>query len=149
MHAKSLHTHCNRLCSDIACTPLFAKQVNTCEGRFTPTLTRGSDAFGKELTKNRRFGSSGLNLTFEGLLLGRAFIFKSGQPQATPVSRILSQLCQCTLWRKHHCVLQEVEGIGGHQMRVSEGGQGESFQGCEGWGCELKTTRVSVLLEVL
>jgi hypothetical protein len=32
--------------------------------------THDGDAFGTRLTKNHRFGSSGLNLTFEGLLLG-------------------------------------------------------------------------------
>jgi hypothetical protein len=34
------------------------------------TPTHGGDAFGMELTKNRKFSSSGLNLAFEGLLLG-------------------------------------------------------------------------------
>jgi hypothetical protein len=34
------------------------------------TPTRGGDAFGTRLAKNRWFGSSGLNLAFEGLLLG-------------------------------------------------------------------------------
>jgi hypothetical protein len=34
------------------------------------TPTCGGDAFGTELTKSCWFGSSGLNLTFEGLLLG-------------------------------------------------------------------------------
>jgi hypothetical protein len=32
--------------------------------------TRGGDTFGIELAKNHRFSSSGLNLTFERLLLG-------------------------------------------------------------------------------
>jgi hypothetical protein len=34
------------------------------------TSTCGGDAFGKEITRHHRFGSSGLNLTFKGLLLG-------------------------------------------------------------------------------
>jgi hypothetical protein len=36
------------------------------------TPTRGGDAFGTELAKNQRFLSLGLNLAFEGLLLGRS-----------------------------------------------------------------------------
>jgi hypothetical protein len=37
---------------------------------FISTPTRGADAFGMELPQSHRFGSSGLSLTFKGLLLG-------------------------------------------------------------------------------
>jgi hypothetical protein len=39
------------------------------------TLTRGGNTFSTELTKNYRFSSSGLNLAFEGLLLGASHCF--------------------------------------------------------------------------
>jgi hypothetical protein len=42
---------------------------------------------------------------------GSAFASKSGVPQAIPTSQTLSQLCQRTMQWKHHCVLQEGEGI--------------------------------------
>jgi hypothetical protein len=35
-------------------------------------------------------------------------------------------------------MLQEVEGIRGHQMRASEDEQGENFWGHEGGGCKSK-----------
>jgi hypothetical protein len=34
------------------------------------TLIHGGDTFGIELTKDHMFGSSGLNLTFEGATIG-------------------------------------------------------------------------------
>jgi hypothetical protein len=34
------------------------------------TLTQGGNAFGTKLARNHKFDSSGLNLAFEGLLLG-------------------------------------------------------------------------------
>jgi CYTH domain-containing protein len=49
---------------------IFAKLVSRSEGRFTSTPTHGGDALGRELTGNHMFNSSGLKLTFEGLLLG-------------------------------------------------------------------------------
>jgi hypothetical protein len=49
---------------------LFANDSSKSERCLTSTPTRGGDDFGKELARSRRFGSSGLNLTSEGLLLG-------------------------------------------------------------------------------
>jgi hypothetical protein len=57
-------------CVAILRASLFAKQGRKSEGMFTPTPTRVGDAFDRELAKNCRFGSLGLYLTFEGLLLG-------------------------------------------------------------------------------
>jgi hypothetical protein len=47
---------------------LFVDDSKTTSEASTPT--RRGDAFVTRLTKNRRFGSSGLNLASEGLLLG-------------------------------------------------------------------------------
>jgi hypothetical protein len=57
-------------CAAILHVGLFAKHGNRSEGRFTPTPTHGGDAFGRELAKDHRIDSSGLNLNIEGLLLG-------------------------------------------------------------------------------
>jgi hypothetical protein len=44
--------------------------ASTTRASEASTPTRGGDAFGTTLAKNHRFDSSGLNITFEGLLLG-------------------------------------------------------------------------------
>jgi hypothetical protein len=49
------------------------------------SLTHGGDAFGKELIKDRRFGSSGLNLTFEGLLLGSSLRLRAKPTSSNPL----------------------------------------------------------------
>jgi hypothetical protein len=47
------------------------------------------DAFGTELTKSYRFGSSGLNLTFEGLLLGVSISILMEGTRSDPASRVV------------------------------------------------------------
>jgi hypothetical protein len=42
--------------------------------------------FGKERTKDHRFGSLGLNLTFEGILLGASFHLRAKPTSTTPTS---------------------------------------------------------------
>jgi hypothetical protein len=58
-HAQLCGTMAHKLCCNAS------KSTNEAS-----TPTRGGDAFGTRLAKNRWFGSSGLNLAFEGLLLG-------------------------------------------------------------------------------
>jgi hypothetical protein len=57
-------------CAVILHASLFGKHGSKSEGRFTPTLTREGDAVGRELIENHKFGLSGLNHAFKGLLLG-------------------------------------------------------------------------------
>jgi hypothetical protein len=57
-------------CTVISRTSLFANSDSKSERSSVSTPTHGGDTFGKELTRDHRFNSSGLNLTFEGLLLG-------------------------------------------------------------------------------
>jgi hypothetical protein len=57
----------DRLCSAIA-RELFSNINKTSIQASTPNC--GGDAFGTELAKSHRLGSSGLNLTSKGLLLG-------------------------------------------------------------------------------
>jgi hypothetical protein len=60
-------------CEAISCTSLFANSNNKSEQSLVSTPTDGGDAFDKELAKDCRFDSSGLNLAFEGLLLRASF----------------------------------------------------------------------------
>jgi hypothetical protein len=55
-------------CAALSHANFFANDNNKNERSFN--TTRGGHAFDKELAKDHRFGSSGLNLAFEGLLLG-------------------------------------------------------------------------------
>jgi hypothetical protein len=48
------------------------------------TPTRGGDAFGTELAKDRKFGSSGLNHIFEGLLLGASISLRMRATSSNP-----------------------------------------------------------------
>jgi hypothetical protein len=57
-------------CTAIPRASLLANDDSKSETCLDSTPTRGGDNFGKELTGGRKFGSSGLNLTSEGLLLG-------------------------------------------------------------------------------
>jgi hypothetical protein len=57
----------NRLCG-VVTHNLFLQNQQSASGASTPT--HGGDTFGTRLAKVHRFGSSGLNLSFEGLLLG-------------------------------------------------------------------------------
>jgi hypothetical protein len=70
----------------------FFTKHNDRSKSFISTLTRRGDAFGRELTKSRRFGSSGLSLAFKGLVLGRAFASKPRLPQSATVSRDLKRM---------------------------------------------------------
>jgi hypothetical protein len=56
-------------CTAISHASLFENGDNN-EQSSISTPTRGGDAFDKELARDCRFISSGLNLTFERLLLG-------------------------------------------------------------------------------
>jgi hypothetical protein len=56
-------------CTAISCASLFANSNSKSERSSISTQTHGGDAFGKGLTRDRRFGSVRLNLAFEGLLL--------------------------------------------------------------------------------
>jgi hypothetical protein len=49
---------------------LSANDNNKNEGSFISTPTHEGDAFGKDLTRNRWFGSSVFNLASERLVLG-------------------------------------------------------------------------------
>jgi hypothetical protein len=69
----------DRLCGAIA-RELFCNNGKTSNEASTPTC--GGDTFGMELTKSGRFGSAGLNLTSEGLLLrGEPSHPSGGYPQ--------------------------------------------------------------------
>jgi hypothetical protein len=57
-------------CTTISRASLFANSDTKSERNSVSFPTRGGDAFGIELTRDHRFGSSGLNLAFDGLLLG-------------------------------------------------------------------------------
>jgi hypothetical protein len=57
-------------CMAISHASLFANSNSKSERRKISTPTRGGDAFGKELTRDRSFASLGWNLFFEGLLFG-------------------------------------------------------------------------------
>jgi hypothetical protein len=57
-------------CAAISRASLFANNRSKSERRLASTPTHGVDSFGKELARGHRFGSSGLNLASEGLLLG-------------------------------------------------------------------------------
>jgi hypothetical protein len=48
------------------------------------TPTHGGDTFGIELTKDRRFGSSRLNLAFKGLLLGASLHLRVKATSSNP-----------------------------------------------------------------
>jgi hypothetical protein len=61
-------------CMAILHASLFANSDSKSERSSLLAPTCGGDTFDKELAKDRRFSSSGLNLAFEGLLLGAAFI---------------------------------------------------------------------------
>jgi hypothetical protein len=56
-------------CTAISRASLFANGDNKSERSAISNPTHGGDAFDKELARDRRFGSSGLNLAFDGLLL--------------------------------------------------------------------------------
>jgi hypothetical protein len=57
-------------CTTISRASLFANSDTKSERNSVSLPTRGGDTFGIELTRDRTFGSSGLNLAFDGLLLG-------------------------------------------------------------------------------
>jgi hypothetical protein len=64
---------------------LFTNSDNKSERSLVSTPThRGGDDFGKELTRHRRFGSSGLNLAFEGLVLGVSLCFCAKVTSSNP-----------------------------------------------------------------
>jgi hypothetical protein len=92
-------------CAVILRALLFAKHGSRSEGGFAPTLTHAGDTFGRELAKNHRFGSLGLNLTFEGLLLGVSLRLQVKATLANPTNQTLSQPRQCTMRGKHCGVL--------------------------------------------
>jgi hypothetical protein len=55
-------------CAALSHTNFFVTSAKA-RGKLQPQLA-GGDVFNTELTKSHKFGSSGLNLAFEGLLLG-------------------------------------------------------------------------------
>jgi hypothetical protein len=61
---------------------VFLQNVGIKAKSFASTPTHGGDTFGMELTESRRFGSSGLSVTFERLLLQMSF-----RPSAKATSR--------------------------------------------------------------
>jgi hypothetical protein len=107
--------------------------------RFTPTLTHGGDAFGRELVGNHRFGSSGLNLVFEGLLLEMILRLrvkatssnpcKSDSESATPTHNAMeASLCFAgNHWHRRYVVgsrryqRSPDEGLGRRAMRKLSG----------------------------
>jgi hypothetical protein len=115
-------------CAAILRASLFAKHGSRSEGRFTPTPTRGGDAFGRELTGNHRFSSSGLNLTFERLLLGVSLHLqekanssnphKSDSESATSTHNVReAPLC----FTRNHWCHHRVAGSRRHQRSPDEG----------------------------
>jgi hypothetical protein len=71
-------------CKVILHASLFAKHGSRSEGRFAPTLTHRGDAFGREHVGKHRFSSSGLNLAFEGLLLGASLHLRVKATSSNP-----------------------------------------------------------------
>jgi hypothetical protein len=87
----------DRLYGDIACKPFFANSDNN-EQSSVSTPTHGGDVFGKELTRDHRFGSSGLNLAFEGLLLGATLRLQVKATSSNPCTlgpRVCNASTQC------------------------------------------------------
>jgi hypothetical protein len=86
-----------RACTMIDCVAilrasLFAKPGSRSDGRFAPTPTHGGDAFSRELIRNHRFGSLGLNLALEGLLFGVSLHLRVKDTSSNPASQTLGQL---------------------------------------------------------
>jgi hypothetical protein len=66
-------------------TQTFLPMTTRTDEASTPT--RGGDSFDTELAKDRRFGSLGLNLAFEGLLLGASLRLHVRATSSDPTSR--------------------------------------------------------------
>jgi hypothetical protein len=63
---------------------LFLKKMTTEAKSYVSTPTHGDHAFGRDLTKGRRFSSSGLSLVFEGLLLGLSLCLHAKATSSSP-----------------------------------------------------------------
>jgi hypothetical protein len=116
----SLHTHHDRLCSNIACkTFLFTNSDNKSKRSLVSTPTHGGDALGKELTRDSRLGSSGLNLAFKGLLLGVSLHLQAMATSSNP-HKLSLQVCNARAQREggSAVVLVEVVDVGGCLMKV-------------------------------
>jgi hypothetical protein len=64
-------------CAVISCASLFANNSSKSDRWLGSTPTCGGDAFRNELIVGHRFGSSGLNLASEGLLLGASLYIRA------------------------------------------------------------------------
>jgi hypothetical protein len=80
----------NRLCGNIG-QAFFANSDNN-DPSSVSTPTRGGDAFGNGLTRDRRFNSSGLNPVSEGLLLGLSLCLKAKATSSNP-HKLGPQVC--------------------------------------------------------
>jgi hypothetical protein len=105
----------NRLCGTIA-QELFCNAKKSTSEASPPTY--GGDAFAMKLVKNHRFGSSGLNLAFDGLLLGAAFGAARRVPSTNPSSQDFGSRCFLSLKRSVCQVLQGSTGVGGLQVEA-------------------------------
>jgi hypothetical protein len=104
----------------------FAKQGNISEGRFAST--HGGDAFSKELVKNHMFGSSGLNLVFEGLLLGVSLHLRVRTTSSNPRKSDSESAAPA-----HNAKEAPLCFVGSQRYRRSpDEGQEEGFRGREG-----------------
>jgi hypothetical protein len=86
-------------CNAISHTNFFCNINKNSSEASTPTSE--DDAFGTKLTKSHRFGSSGLNLIFEGLLLGQAFMYLQRVPAATPANQVSGFPIHSLMWKEY------------------------------------------------
>jgi hypothetical protein len=107
-------------CTAISRVSFFANSDNKSERRSVLTPTHGGDAFNKELVRDHNFGSSGLNLAFEGLLLGASLCLQAKATLSNPCKlgpRVCNASAQCeggsvVFYRKSETPKVAREGLG-------------------------------------